>query len=206
MMGDRNDGGPLIGRGEHGGYPAGAVTAKTFTWWADMVASNQDKIIVSCHHHMLKETTVASGDWEGVDGGYHGRFGDGAPVGASYLYWVGGERDSGRFESFLAENPGVVALWIGAHTHATPDDTHGGRSHIERKWGTTFLNTANLSLYHGPKQNMVPKSRILTFTEGSDQLNIRCYLHTSDYALRGWYTPAKRTLPLKRSFTWAASC
>ena len=85
-MGDRNDGGPPVGRGERGGYPAGAVTRETFEWWREKVEQNQDKIIVAAHHHMLKETTVASGPWEGVDGGYHGRFEDGAPVGASYLH------------------------------------------------------------------------------------------------------------------------
>ena len=63
MMGDRNDGGPPIGRGPTGGYPAGAVTLETFDWWVDKVERNQDKIIVSVHHHMLKGTTVASGDW-----------------------------------------------------------------------------------------------------------------------------------------------
>ena len=78
-MGDRNDGGPPVGRGERGGYPAGAVTRETFEWWREQVEQNQDKIIVTAHHHMLKETTVASGPWEGVDGGYHGRFEDGAP-------------------------------------------------------------------------------------------------------------------------------
>ena len=30
MMSDRNDGGPPVGRGEKGGYPAGAVTSETF--------------------------------------------------------------------------------------------------------------------------------------------------------------------------------
>lgn len=45
---------------------------------------------VTAHHHVLKGTTVASTDWQGVDAGYHGRFDDGAPIGASYLYWVEG--------------------------------------------------------------------------------------------------------------------
>ena len=65
MMGDRNDGGPPVGRGERGGYPAGAVSGETFAWWKGMVEANQDSIIISAHHHMLKETTVASGPWEG---------------------------------------------------------------------------------------------------------------------------------------------
>lgn len=97
-MGDRNDGGPPIGRGERGGYPAGAVTRETFEWWKEKVEENRDRIIVTAHHHMLRDTTVASGPWEGVDGGYHGRFEDGAPIGASYLYFVGGEPDAGAFE------------------------------------------------------------------------------------------------------------
>jgi hypothetical protein len=122
MMGDRNDGGPPVGRGTRGGYPAGAVTLETFEWWVDQVESNQDKIIISAHHHMLKETTVASGEWEGVNNGYHGRFEDGAPIGASYLYFVSGEPDSGRFEGYLAEHPGAIDLWLGGHTHTNPDD------------------------------------------------------------------------------------
>jgi len=51
--------------------------------------ASRDDIIVSCHHHMLRETTVGSGDYEGVSknadgtyrsGRYHGP--DGAPEGA----------------------------------------------------------------------------------------------------------------------------
>jgi len=65
MMSDRNDGGPPVGRGNKGGYPAGAVTADAFDWWKQMVQANDDKIIISAHHHMLRETTVASGPYEG---------------------------------------------------------------------------------------------------------------------------------------------
>ena len=198
MMGDRNDGGPPIGRGPLGGYPAGAVTLETFQWWVDQVETNRDKIIVSVHHHMLKETTVASGDWEGVDGGYHGRFDDGGPIGASYLYWVGGEPDSGRFEGYLAGRPGAIDLWIGGHTHTGPDDTAGGRSQVERKWGVTFVNAAALTRHHARKS--VPMSRVLTFTEGSDELTVRCYLHTGQYASQGWYDRAERTVPLRTPF------
>lgn len=60
MMSDRNDGGTPIGRGRRGGYPAGAVSMETFQWWKQMVEQNQGKIIVTCHHHVLKDTTVAS--------------------------------------------------------------------------------------------------------------------------------------------------
>jgi hypothetical protein len=52
-----------------------------------MVENNPDSIIISLHHHMLKETTVASGPWEGLKkddlngwrSHYHGYFPNGAP-------------------------------------------------------------------------------------------------------------------------------
>ena len=198
-MGDRNDVGPPVGRGDRGGFPAGAVTAETFDWWKQMVEGNPDKIIVSAHHHMLRETTVASGPWEGVDGGYHGRFEEGAPKGASYLYWLDRKPDAGAFESYLAAHPGAIDLWIGGHTHTHPDDTCGGRSHIERRWGVTFINVAALSKYHGARN--VPMSRLLTFTDGSRDVNVGCYLHTTHYAPQGWYAPAQRTVHLRHTFS-----
>jgi len=199
IMGDRNDGGPPIGRGERGGYPAGAVAWKTFEWWRQKVEANRDKAIVSAHHHMLRDTTVASGRWEGVEGDYHGRFEDGAPEGASYLYWVGERPDAGVFESYLADNPGAIDIWIGGHTHANPDDTTGGRSHIERKWGTTFINVAALTKYH-VKRHTVPMSRLLTFEQDSHDVSVACYLHTDDFAPEGWYEPAARTIPIRVAF------
>ncbi len=198
-MGDRNDGGPPVGRGVHGGYPAGAVTQETFEWWTQMVSDNQDKNIICAHHHMLKETTVASLDWVGVDEGYHGRFEDGAPIGASYLYWVGGEPDSGKFEGFLDSHQGAIDIWFGGHTHTSPDDTRGSRSHIEQKWGATFINVACISKYHA--RHNVPKSRLLTFTKGSRDVTVGCYLHTDQYAPQGWYAPAARTIHLRYPFS-----
>ena len=176
------------------------MSLEAFEWWVRKVEENQDKIIISAHHHMLKETTVASGPWEGVDGGYHGRFEEGAPVGASYLYFVGGEPDAGRFESYLAANPGVIDLWLGGHTHTHPDDRTGGRSHVEEKWGVTFVNVASLSKHHAWKTTYA-MSRLLTFAEGSREVNLKCYMHTSDYAPQGWYDQAERTVLLRMPFS-----
>ena len=202
MMGDRNDGGPPAGRSSNGrGYPAGKVTRETFEWWKDMVERNTDKIIVTCHHHMLGNTTVASGPWEGVDGRYHGNLPDGAPEGAAYLYFVGDEPDARLFEHYLEEHPGAVDLWLGGHTHTDPDDRYGGKSHVEEKWGVTFVNIAALSRHHGWHYT-TPMSRLLTFSPGSDRVWIRCYLHTSDYAPEGWYDSAERTVSLRRAFSW----
>lgn len=206
IMSDRNDVGPPVGRGERGGYPAGAVTRATWQWWREQVEKATDQIVVSAHHHMLRETTVASGPWEGFrrrdDGSYvshyHGYFPDGGPKGASYLYWLDNTPDAGAFESYMATHESAIDLWIGGHTHTHPDDRMGGRGHIERKWGVNFLNAAGLTRYHG-RQSM-PMSRLLTFTEGSAELRIQCYLHTSQHASQGWYLPAERIVPLRHPF------
>lgn len=204
MMSDINEPSQKVGRGTLGGNPGGVVTGETFAWWKKMVESNHDKIIISAHHYMLKNTTVASGEWEGMrkdENGnwkshYHGHFPQGSPQGASYLYWVDSKPDAQAFERYLAAHPGAIAMWLGGHTHTHPDDTYGGKSHIETKWGVHFLNVSALSANHG--RTNIPMSRVLTI-EG-DQVRVRCYLHTSRHALRGWYPKAERTLKLPRAF------
>src|SRR5258708_2290334 len=92
-----------------------------------MVEQNPSSIIISTHHYVLKDTTVASGEWEGMrrdENGawkswYHGYFPQGTPQGASFLYWVDSKRDSRAFENVLAASPSRVALWLGAHTHTS---------------------------------------------------------------------------------------
>lgn len=208
MMSDRNDGGPPVGRGKLGGYPSGVVREDTFDWWRDQVEANRDKIIISCHHYVLKETTAGSGPWEGFlrdsDGnygpGFHGYFPDGGPEGASYLYWCGDTPDAQVFERYLDANPGSVDLWLGGHTHTTPDFKLGGRTLVETKWGVTFVNVSALTKYHGKTMNHPPMSRLFTFEEGSDEARIQCYLHTSDYEPQGWFAPVERTVKLSKPF------
>jgi len=206
LMSDINEPSQAVGRGDLGGNPAGVVSGETFDWWNKRVEANPDAIILSVHHYMLKDTTVASGEWEGMTkdaegnwrSGFHGYFPQGAPKGASYLYFVDSVPDAGAFETYLAEHPGAVALWLGGHTHTHPDDTTGGKSHVETKWDTHFINCGELSKYHGTAN--VPKSRLFTFADGSDRVRVRCYLHTDDHAPRGWYHKAERTLTLGRPF------
>ncbi len=203
MLSDRNDGGPPVGRltsGENaGGYPAGAGTLATFDWWRQQVEANQDKIIVTCHHHMLVDTTVASGKWEGVEGGFHGKYPNGAPEGTSYLYYVGGEPDTNRFERYLAANPGAIDIWLGGHTHAKPETEWGGKRHVERRWGVTFANVAPLSSYH-VKYKSRPMSRVLTFDTGSATARLRCYVHQEFFGPR-WRTDLAKDVPLRHRFT-----
>ncbi|MDE0718382.1 MAG: metallophosphoesterase [Rhodospirillaceae bacterium] len=211
MMSDVNERAQTLGRGPLGGNPGGVVTAETFDWWADMVErSRGERIVVTVHHYVLKETTVASGEWEGMKKGpdgawqmdYHGYYAEGTPNGASYLYWVGGAADSGRFERYLEDNPGAVALWFGGHTHTNPDDQHGGKSHIETRYGgTTFVNAAALTR-HFVADHAMPHSRVLTFAPGSREVRIRCYMHTSEHRPAGWYDGRERRITLGRPFTW----
>jgi hypothetical protein len=186
------------------------VSGETFRWWKQNVEKDTASIIISAHHYVLKNTTVASGEWEGMrraaNGAwqpwYHGYFPQGTPQGASFLYWVGSKPDSAAFEKFLAASPGVD-LWLGAHTHTNPDDTFGGKSHIEQRWGTTFINVAGLTRYHGnPEtlQNRVPRSWLFTFTDGSDQVSARCYLHGNEFAAQGWYVKNDRLIKLSKPF------
>jgi len=207
MLSDINEPTQTIGRGDLGGNPGGVVSGETFAWWRDMVESNPDSIIVTVHHYMLKDTTVASGEWEGMRrdedgnwrGHYHGHKPKGTPVGASYLYFVDSVPDAQAFERYLAEHPGAIDLWIGGHTHTHPDDTYGGKSHVETRWGTHFINAACLTRYHGVHVS-VPKSRVLTFTEGSPDVRVRCYIHADAPLPQGWYDSAERSLKLPKPF------
>ncbi len=206
MMSDINEPTQTIGRGDLGGNPGGVVSGETFAWWKERVEANPESIIVSVHHYVLKDTTVASGEWEGMkkdgDGnwvsGYHGHKPAGTPQGASYLYFVDSKPDAQAFERYLAEHPGAVDIWLGGHTHTHPDDDCGAKTHVEQKWGTWVINAACLSRYHGPAN--VPKSRLLTFREGRADVRVQCYMHTDEFLPQGWYEKAERSVTLKRAF------
>lgn len=222
MMSDRNEPTQMVGRGALGGNPGGVVTGETYRWWQRRVEQYADDVIVSAHHYMLRDTTVASGRWEGVrtdrdltgceaadrehaigrDDRYHGALKLGTPSGAGYLYWVDSIPDAGLFENYLEAHPGATDIWLGGHTHTNPDDTYGNKSHIETKWDVNFLNVCAVSKYHG--QTNVPMSRRLTFTPGSRQVHVECYLHMDDYASPGWYEKAERTIDISKPFAWEA--
>lgn len=209
MMSDVNAEGQVRGRGDYGGNPGGVVTSSTFDWWVDQVERNhKDKIMITVHHYLLRETTVATGDWEGMKKGpggewqtdYHGYYPDSTPNAASYLYWVGPEFGNRRFENWLEQNPGTVDLWLGGHTHTHPDDTHGGKSHIERRYGrTTFMNVAALTRWF-VKDHAMPHSRLLQFIDGSDSLTVQCYMHTSEYKPQGFYHEKEQTIQLTKPY------
>ncbi len=216
MLADRNDAPVPVGRGhsrqrKRGGYPPGAVTRETFNWWQEQVLENQDKIIVTMHHHALRDTTVGSGRGEGHPR-YHGS--TGGAEGASYLYYIIEKddpddlqytSDAHVFEDFLdsfhkEHGRGAIDLWIAGHTHVkNPDDNYGGKTITEARWGVTFLQVAALTRFHA---GATPLSRLLTFTEGSHRAAADVYLHEAGYKNNpvGWYAPASKTLSLRHPF------
>ena len=87
--------------------------------------------------------------------------------------------------------------------NAHPDATDGGKSHLAARWGTHFINVGALTRHHiNPQYPNPPKSRVLTFTPGSDRLRVRCYLHTGEFLPKGWYDQAERVVDLPRAFEW----
>ena len=156
MMTDINEPSQKIGRGTLGGNPGGVVRGETFEWWKKMVESNQDKLIISTHHYMLKNTTVASGEYEGCR--KEGRWNLAAPLPwllpkryaeGSFLFVTGLAASPTRRLSkrYLEAHPGAIAMWLGGHTHTNPDDTYGNKSHVETTWGVQFINVCALTKY-----------------------------------------------------------
>lgn len=216
MLSDRNDAPTPVGRGHskegnNGGYPPGAVTRDTFNWWKQQVLDNQDKIIITMHHHALRDTTTASGYGEG-NPTYHGS--TGGPEGSSYLYFIIEKddpddfqytKDAHVFEDFLdsfheEHGRGAIDFWVAGHTHVkSPDDDFGGKTISETRWGVNFLQVAGLTRHHG---GATPLSRLLTFTDGGEQVKADVYLHEPWYDDNpvGWYAPASKTFSLRHEF------
>ena len=210
MLSDRNDAPQPIGRGAradkgYGGYPAGAITRETFEWWKQQVLENQDKVIVTVHHHVLRDTTTASGEGEGKR--YHHSKRDREH--ASYLHFVFEEDGSElevssateAFHSFFREfeaehGKPAIDLWIGGHTHvAGPEDRTGGKSITETRFGVTFLQVAALTQFHG---GSTPLSRVLEFEDGRDSVTAKVFLHQPyRVSKRGFFEPGERTISLR---------
>ena len=158
---------------------------------------------MTVHHYVLKDTTVASGEWEGVG---HNTPGSGSSTTTALsrghaercvVPLLGrGQADSGAFERELGAEPGRVQLWLAGHTHTHPDDNPGGKSHVERRWGTWFIERGVAQPAHMPITTL-PISRLLTFTPGSNRVRVQCYLHTSSTAPRRGGTS-------RRSASWSS--
>jgi len=190
MMGDMNR--PVTGKravGGYGGDPAGVVSQSTFDWWKAQVESyrNTDKIVITCHHYLLRDTTTCTGYYEGgsySNGVYTQKFhGPGLHNGkySGFLAFVDESEDDTQFIDHLTAHPGDTQLWLGAHSHCKPGHTTGGKSLAEYRadLGCTFINCASLTKTHGPDEHLYPRCRLLKFTHGSSIVSVDNYYHTN---------------------------
>lgn len=191
-------------RGICGGDPGGSVTQETFDWWRGWCEyyRNRSEIVVTCHHYLPKDTTIATGDCEGgtiVNGvyvpHYHGAGFD--PKGSGRLYYIGDTVDADDFMAHLAQYPGDCALWFGAHTHALPGTTLNGRGLRQNINGCEFINCAALTLHHGKSALQQPRSRLFEFTSSSNIVTMRNWYHTTLFngAIGYAGNPISLTLP-----------
>lgn len=231
MLNDYNTAPLPVGRGSSsqqakGGYPAGAITRETFRWWKSNVLQNQDKIIITVSHHVLKDTTTRSQHHGGT--GLHNPIGGGKDgEGSGYLYYIIENPDIEHFEftsdatdfmdffeSYYRQNgKPAIDMWIGAHSHAeNPLEVKDGQGLQEVRAGVTFLQTSGLTLWHS---GGVPMSRILTFAQGSNEIDIRTYVHSTQQnrgrATKlpvqwqpGFYDEAARTVRIRHPFEMPA--
>lgn len=198
MLSDQNSAPNPVGRGnsaDHlpGGFPAGAVTRETFNWWKEQVLANQDKIIITAHHHVLRNTTTISTPFggEGIHANNTGDF-----EGASFLFYTiensdpdnfqystSTEESPGPFERFLEEfqqehGRAAIDVWVGAHSHAMATDSVDGRGLVAEKWGVTFMQVSALTHYHSGR---TPMSWLLSFSDKGDKMEIGNYIHRAPY-------------------------
>lgn len=198
MLSDRNDLHFPIGKRKDSnlGFPAGAITLETFNWWKEQIELNPDKIIVTCAHHMLKNTTIASGEYEGLKYKYHFPNSPHDKKGSSYLYFIGKDTNSNAVEDYLEAHPGAVDLWLGAHTHINPADTIDTKTYCEKKHGTFFINCAIL----GARGSIPPTSRILDFKLHTNEVTLQCYYHNDIFYKRGIAPSLTKSLLLDKKF------
>ncbi len=207
MLADRNDVSNPVGRGnsedhKFGGFPPGAVTRDTFNWWKQQVEDNPEKIIITAHHHALRGTTTTSGF---DDPSIHP--GDG--IGGYLAYIIENENPEefqcsvytdppgledpdypcaefiglGPFEQYLEDyyqehGKPAIDLWLAGHSHGYPGEVVNGKGMTAKRWGVTFVQTAGLTHNYAAG---VPLSRWLGFTDGSQSLDIRMYIHRDPY-------------------------
>jgi hypothetical protein len=104
-----------------------------------------------------------------------------------------------------------IALDLGdmSGSQGTPKDEEG--QEIVRQFGVLKHhrreqiydlsgNHDRSGLDDGTPQNQVPRSWLLTFTQGSDRVTARCYLHGNEFAPQGWYARSDQVIKLSKPF------
>lgn len=201
FLDDINHGAQPCGRsGGAGGFPSGSTSLAAYNYWVSLIEDNPDCMIITCAHHLLKNTTIATGDNEGVDGGYHGSSGQG--VGSGRLHNVitdlaqnQYEADQSRFMDYMAAHPSRCAIWFGSHTHYDVGETYAGRGYMTTVNGCCFVNVGGLTLHHAGHHT---QSKIITLVNKSDVATMNNFLHDTSYSAVGYNgNTVSITLPKK---------
>jgi hypothetical protein len=185
VMYDQNDGPNPCGRGsDTSGYPSGSVLASTYEWWEKEMLSafeNKKNPITLCHY-LLKDTTIATGDFEGVEGKFHS--GKGQPRGSGRLHNILidkaaniYEKDQSRFKTFLTQHKDKRSLWFGTHTHYTVGQTFKGRGWSALVDNCYFFSVGSLGKFH-TNLGQDPQSATLSFETGKQEIKIRKFVHS----------------------------
>lgn len=134
MLSDRNELPFPYGRGGSvisGGHPSGTLTRKTWEWVKDLILKNKNKNIFISTHQGVRNTVIATGDYEGFVGKFHGESGIAAGNGSIYsIYDEDTGTDNGpdtEILQFFADNPNhTVVGWHNGHTHYQINETFFG--------------------------------------------------------------------------------
>jgi hypothetical protein len=182
---DQNDGPNPCGRAdEQGGFPSGSVLSSTVEWWQNEViaAWNSSKNAITLSHYLLKDTTIATGDYEGVTGNFHASVGQ--PIGSGRLHNIIIDKeaniykeDQTEFVDFFKKQPEKKLIWFGTHTHYKVGETYNGRGWTYKSNGSLFVNVGSLGVYHA-NHSPDPQSVTVNLKEGSNIMTIDKFLHS----------------------------
>jgi hypothetical protein len=181
MIGDYNGVDSPIGRNSlvDGGYPSGAMSRKAWDFMKAQIALHPTKNVFVHAHHLLKDTTIATGDNEGFNGNFHGTSGKQISSGRLDDIYDDSNQTSVSADEIITwmdNNSGKIFMWCGSHSHVEINQTYAGRGQYISKHGTHFLNVGALSRYHAGRDSL---ARIMLFQNGSTELNIFQYVSYS---------------------------
>jgi hypothetical protein len=183
---DQNGGAQPWGRsGGVGGFPSGSYLQTALNALYAYVQANPNKNIIVFAHHLLKDTTIATGDNEGVTGGFHGTSGQPAasgrfenivtnPATGAYI------DEQTQVQEFMTANPGRISVWAGGHTHFLRNETYTGRGWNYFDGDTWHVSAGGLTLAHDGGN---PESLAFIFTEGSTTLRINKFNNGGAYSV-----------------------
>ena len=174
IIGDRNEMAAPVGRdgSPASGYPSGAMSRDCWEFIKAQIALHPNKTAFVHAHHLLKDTTLATPDNDGVNGGWHSPLGKPEASGRLEDIWdddTDTSSNASEIVTWMTNNPGKIFMWCGAHTHCYINETYNGKSQYEQVYGTHFLNVGSASLHHSGRDAL---TRVMLFQEGSAELNI----------------------------------